>query len=653
MRIYLGELSHTGNGRSPNVVPLAAGYLAAYVTARRADVDVKIFRDPEELLSASREAPPDIAGFSIYDWSENLSAHCARQIKEISPRTVTIAGGASIDDIDAELQSFLHRHPEFDVCAPNEGENALLGLVDSMYASGSELTQAVEGCAWLGAGGLVRGEFRAPDLAEIPSPYLSGFLDRFLEEGYEPVLQSMRGCPYRCAFCVSGTSNWSKMVGFDLDRVIAEFEYIKERTKSDYLILTDENLGILRDRDVKLAEYLVHSFETSGYPARLYFYTAKLVTDYVLKVVETIAPIGEFGISFQTLDDGVRREVKRTNTGWPKFLEYVDWARDHGIQSSTELIFGLPGETADGYIAGIERLLRSGVDRVYSYNLRLLSGIDLNTHESRSKYGFKTKFRLPDRDYGCYEGIVVNEVEEVVVGSDSFDFDDYLTIRKFGLFLELVSGRAYLSDLVDLMVRSDLPGEKLVGFLARSNYENSPLVRHVIEDYERRVGAELFDTPEECTRALTQLLDKTGVLPETKLNYVFVGRLMLDQAIRSEFFEVVCEFIDKVTDDFEQRRLLVDLVENVAFPRVVAFRPDEETVVTSTTSIDVQSIRTATDVSVIALDEPDNVEWELHPDSLRLLSSEASELSETAMQDIYMGISRFGLVRRPRQARDE
>lgn len=647
MKIYLAELSHTGNGRSPNVVPLAAGYLAAYVTAQRPQVEISIFRDPEEFLEATASSPPDIAGFSIYDWSENLSSFCAKKLKESSPRTLTVAGGASIDDIDSEISLFLESHPEFDVCVPNEGEGALLGLVDFVAAGQSRGEEAVPGCAWLAGGQLVRGDYQPVSLSEIPSPYLDGHLDRFLSEGYEPVLQSMRGCPYRCAFCVSGNSNWSKMVGFELDRVLAEFEYIRTRTTSDYLILTDENLGILRDRDVELAQYLVDSFEATGYPSRLYFYTAKLVTDYVLKVVEAVAPIGEFGISFQTLDEDVRKEIKRTNTSWPKFMEYVDWAHRRNIQSSTELIFGLPGETAEGYVGGIERLLRSGVDRIYSYNLRLLSGIDLATRDGRAKYGFKTKFRLPDRDYGRYAGTVVNEIEEVVVGSSSFDFSDYMMIRKYGLFLELVSGRAYFSDLVALMVRMGLAGERLVAFLASNSFEDAPLVKSVVDEYQHRINAELFDTSAECTAALEEILEKHEVPPETKLNYVFIGKLMLNPDVRRELFSQVRKFVDQVSDDARVREALADFVENIALPRVTSFSLDEGEVVASTTSIDLDAVATAANLDELTSETPVTVKWELHPDAQRFMSRAGAGVSETVLQDIYMTVSRFGLMRQP------
>ena len=44
------------------------------------------------------------------------------------------------------------------------------------------------------------------DLGVLPSPYLTGFFDELLQSSLlMPILQNVRGCPYQCCFCVSGS----------------------------------------------------------------------------------------------------------------------------------------------------------------------------------------------------------------------------------------------------------------------------------------------------------------------------------------------------------------------------------------------------------------------------------------------------------------
>ena len=103
-----------------------------------------------------------------------------------------------------------------------------------------------------------------PDEIEIPSPYLDGTLDSFLDEGLVPIVQTMRGCPYQCHFCVSGATEWNRMRGFDPQRVKAEIDYAMSRSGSKDLILTDENWGILGDRDIEIASYITEREQDKG-----------------------------------------------------------------------------------------------------------------------------------------------------------------------------------------------------------------------------------------------------------------------------------------------------------------------------------------------------------------------------------------------------
>lgn len=657
MIIFFAELSHTGYQRSPNTVPLASGYLAAYCKNVFPDLDITIFRDPNQLLEAIKTKKPDIVSFSIYVWSENLSSYCAKKIKKISNKTVIVVGGASVDDVDSELIKLLKNHPYYDLCIPNEGEISFHRLIEYLKEKGQLLhDETIAGCARLSSdGSLLRGQYEPPELSILLSPYLTGLLDQFLQDGYEPIIQSMRGCPYSCAFCISGTSKWSKLRAFDLARVYAEFEYIKKRTGSKLLMLTDENFGILGDRDVQLAEFIMESHNKFRYPNRLYYYSAKITTDYVLKIVEILSSIGEYTISFQTLNEVVRKDIRRTNIKYDRFLEYIEWANRRHIVSSTEMIFGFSGETKKSYIAGLEQLLHSGVNRIYSYNLRLFSGIDLSTESNRKKYHFKTKFRLPERTFGTYAGEVITEVEEVVVGTDSFTFEDYLSVRKYGLFLELSSGRGYLSELIKILIKFGLPGERIVTFLTERSFETYPRLASIIEEYTIRSKEELYETTDDCTRYIRELIAKGIPIPEVKLNFVFTGKIMLDEKVRNMFFEVVKEFIITITSDKKQIDFFIDYIDNVLSAQIVSFHPDEKRITRVQSRIQIDNLLNNRFDSIEDLmnDTPLSIELLLHDDANELIQKKPlCDLNESALQDIYMSVSRFGLMRLPRAKND-
>ena len=195
MIIYIAELSHTGKGRSPNVVPLAAGYLAAFAKKHFPHLNITIFRDPNLLLKAIASKRPEIVGFSVHLWSERLSNYCAMRVKEISENITVVAGGPSIDNTESELLKFMRLNHYYNVCIPNEGELGFLRLIEHVATYGKVMKDIIiDGCSTLSSdGSLLKGSYVAPELSQIPSPYLEGLLDSFISEGYEPIVQSMRG----------------------------------------------------------------------------------------------------------------------------------------------------------------------------------------------------------------------------------------------------------------------------------------------------------------------------------------------------------------------------------------------------------------------------------------------------------------------------
>lgn len=382
---------------------------------------------------------------------------------------------------------------------------------------------------------------------------------------------------------------------------------------------------------------------------QLYYYTAKIITDHVLKVVETLAPIGGFGISFQTLNEDARKEIKRTNIKYDQFLKYIQWAKERKIVSSTEMIFGFPGETVDSYIKGLEKLLLSGVDRISSYNLRLLNGIDLSTQAYRDKYQFKTMYRLPERTFGCYDGTVVIEKEEVVVGSYSFSYDDYLEVRRYGLFLELSSGSGYLSELIQLMVKFDLPGEKIVRYLANHKFNSYPTLASLMSEYLIMSKRELFETSELCTEYFQGLLYKGMQVPEVKLNLIYTGKIMLDANTRTEFFNIVKEFVRTITNEKKQVDFFIEYIDNILALQVVSFNTNEVAIIHGQTKIRVDKIdqNNYTSMDDLLTHAQMSIEFTLHQDAVDFIKKKplCNINDEVTLQNIYMSISRFGLLR--------
>ena len=154
----------------------------------------------------------------------------------------------------------LRENPEVAYYIMLEGEFPMADLVGLVLSKGKivkpdECDRTLEGVAYLVDDELVYEPRQSTnvDLATIPSPYLSGALDEFLDSPlYLPLIETNRGCPFLCTFCVWGISVLNKVRRFDLDRLLAEYEYIAKRSQSSLWYFADANFGLF-PRDVEIA----------------------------------------------------------------------------------------------------------------------------------------------------------------------------------------------------------------------------------------------------------------------------------------------------------------------------------------------------------------------------------------------------------------
>ena len=62
-------------------------------------------------------------------------------------------------------------------------------------------------------GSIIHGDLlpQLKNLDEIPSPYLTGLCDKLLAENFIPMVETKRGCPFKCTFCESGDDHYNRI----------------------------------------------------------------------------------------------------------------------------------------------------------------------------------------------------------------------------------------------------------------------------------------------------------------------------------------------------------------------------------------------------------------------------------------------------------
>ena len=102
-------------------------------------------------------------------------------------------------------------------------------------------------------------------------------------------------------------------------------------------------------------------------------------------------------ISLQTLTPDVLDTIQRKNISTDKLLRIMDQLRD--IKVNSELIIGLPGETADSWADTLFKHPELGIDFARAYPLYVLPNTPMATQDYRTKHKIKTKkINLPNKE---------------------------------------------------------------------------------------------------------------------------------------------------------------------------------------------------------------------------------------------------------------
>jgi radical SAM superfamily enzyme YgiQ (UPF0313 family) len=512
MRVYLADLGHNLLTKSSDVYPLGVANLATYAGANlktSSKPDIRVFREPQDLRRAIDESMPDLLGLSNYAWNEELSAHFASYVKKRSPTTLTVMGGPNFPLVVDVQETFLRALPQIDVYVDGptyEGERAFLNLLQRYSDAGARLAGVFEapipGIAWIDrrSGALVKGDAveRIGDLDEIPSPYVNGWMDPYLSTGYFPIMQIARGCPFSCAFCNSGVAANSRIRAHSIENVKADLLYLAERIRPEItLCFADDNFGMYA-RDEEIADYIGWLQDRFAWPKYIRTTTGKNNGERIIRVMRKARGALPMTAAVQSMNPQVLKNIKRDNIKLDTYRLIQEELDRQGMQSYGELILCLPGESKATFMKAVSDLLDAGAKRISAHQLMLLHGAELSNPDQRARFGFDTRFRVVARNIGDYGDGQVVEVEEMVVATPDFSFQDYLDTRVFHLLLTIFHYEGNYEEAFALAAEHGVKPFDLVVRLQQMLDRAPAAFRKVIDDFLAESLEEIFPTRQAC-----------------------------------------------------------------------------------------------------------------------------------------------------------
>lgn len=485
--VYLVDL---GTASNRNLMPLGVGLISAYAASRPAiadafDIDIHFLRgDNAEIVNSFDD--PRVIGFACYTWNFRASMRLAAMCKAAYPNAIIVAGGYSVPKRPERITAFYDANPYVDVLVHGEGEFTFAGLLEAI-ARGQDLA-GVQGITYrrkdLPAGFLTteRRE-RIADLNDLPSPFLNGTFDKIMAKYGSRVTgvvwETNRGCPFGCTFCDWGNADVNKVKQFAIDRLDAEIEWIG-RNKIFYIYLADANFGIFYDRDLDIAGRLAARSKKYGFPGFMAINWTKNSHERIIDIADRLKD-GNISTSvtlaMQSFNMETLGAIKRRNIKHDSLLKLKKAYHDRDLPTYTEMILGLPSETYESFVGGLNQASTARLADHWVFHLcTLLENTAMESQEHRDKYGLltrKVEAAIARRGYG--EKDEVSEIEELVVGTAAMPIPEWRKAYMVG----------YLSSALYNFRSAFFPMRWLMQELGVAYTD---FVEWLVEEVERRPG---------------------------------------------------------------------------------------------------------------------------------------------------------------------
>ncbi|MAE43041.1 hypothetical protein CMO93_04670 [Candidatus Woesearchaeota archaeon] len=486
IRIGFADLTHTGKGLSSLMFPFGIASVASYAKKELGDqIELELFKYPNDLKRYLEETPPKIMCFANFYWTYNLSIAFAEQIKRKYPETVIIFGGPNYPRFLSDQQKILTNTP-IDFHIYREGELSFVEIFKILKEYDFEVDSIkskkikIPNCHYVYGNEIIRGETspKMPDIEKIPSPYLTGLMDKFFDNVLTPALQTTRGCPFQCAYCQESSIYFTKLSRYSSTRIKKELEYIAKRTKVPELQMADSNFGMY-DVDLEISRIIADIQKKYDYPKYINVGTGKNRKELVIKVSSILKGTLMLFAAVQSTDPTVLKNISRQNVKLDDQIEIGKAGEKFGANTLSEIILCLPGDTLKAHLKSMCDMADIGINVVRSHQLIMLPDTELYSKENRKKFGMVTGFRVYPRCFGKYElfgeSFSSFEIEEFCIGTDTMPFEDYLECRKFDLTVEIFYNSGIFYELFQLLSQKSIKVSYLIKKLHDTVSSNSAL----------------------------------------------------------------------------------------------------------------------------------------------------------------------------------
>ena len=346
---------------------LAAGVTAYADPAVEAQVAEGTVNEPlSAVVERLAALSPDAVGCSCYIWNITRMRELAVAIKAALPNCFVFFGGPEVSYC---AESVLRDNPCVDAVVSGEGERPVAALTSALCRG--EAVSGIDGVSYRDGDRVAVAEPYLTD--EIPpSPYIDAYFAAL--DGRIAYLETSRGCPYSCAFCLSGRCGNVRF--YPMERVKREL-LLLANSGTKTVKLVDRTFNADRRRAREIWQFLMEQYGV-GFPTDVCFHfeIAGDLLDEETFLLLSEAPYGLFQMEagLQSFHEPALAAVRR-KTDISKLVENIRKLMACGnIHLHIDLIAGLPYETAETFADGVDRAVALSPHMLQLGFLKLLHG---------------------------------------------------------------------------------------------------------------------------------------------------------------------------------------------------------------------------------------------------------------------------------------
>jgi len=383
---------------------LALPYLASFCSAKKCgELSITEFttHEPREnIIAEIMRHQADVIAFSVYIWNRTATLDVIDALFAINPQQRIVLGGpeVSFEQDDQIWQD----HPGITAIIRGEGEQPLHDLLQQWQTQ--QEIGPINRVSQRHNKQILHGNDSAPlaDLDTIPSPFTNGLMD--CSRGFV-YYETSRGCPYRCAFCMSA-----------LDDQVRSFS--QERIERDLLWLLNNEVGKIKlvdrtfnynpKRALKLFKFILKHNRSSHIHFEI---GAHLLNEETLAFLEQVPEdMFQFEVGVQSVLPATLERIQR-NAPLELLETNVRFLLNRTkIHLHLDLIAGLPGETFAQMLSGIDHVMNMNPQHLQIETVKLLPGAPLRLQADELGLKFDPNppyrtLRTPDMDFTDLERV--------------------------------------------------------------------------------------------------------------------------------------------------------------------------------------------------------------------------------------------------------